>query len=507
MSDYDYQTSMRNMQLLFKLMCNENLEEMVALFTSELHTQQKWSTGDNHFNICNECESVEVSFKNVPRSLAEMVFYILLEQADTQNSRKLEIAIYAIFLLGLHFREIMHIITEQWSSFSQNQEECLLVVITRWANGGICSKELHEFLMDMYSSCSELTRKYYLHSVLLQLKDPHVEVGVVQCTAPPISFEFPADGFAEEDNCYRNFLSLVERYTGKTEANAIRKCLHEASPLEHYVKDSFGNDGDSSIPVISTYPGKIFYGKEKCGEWDEIPLGHKKARLIPLEDPFLLTEMPYMVFDSEWFPDITVTHDGKQNPELTQSDLRDIAHSHIGEDEIVLAANLRYPWGYREGTIYTESSKIDLRIKMDRPIRFDFCLGSYGLLINENSMDESCYTTFGTGGVSLFNRVCGSFKLYYGNCQLAPSSVWRDFFKCNPKNDDPYTWIDRSGVEVLRFERIASPVREIMREAYIRQPILFRWICNKSWLEELLRRKHLCLIPFGVQEKYPYLGD
>lgn len=507
LSDYDYQTSMRNMQLLFTLMCHDNPIEMESLFAAELHTQRKWSSGNDHFNICNECEGADTPFANVPDSLAEMALYILLEQADMQNSRKLEIAIYAIYLLGLQFREIMHIIIEQWSSFSQNQEECLLIVIARWVNDGICPKELNDFLLDMYGNCSELPRKYYLHSILLKLRESSIKVGVVSCTAPAISYELSADGFADEDNCYRNFLSLIERYTGKEEANAIRRCLYDASPLEHYVEDRFANDGDSHIPVINIFPGKIFYGKEKCGDWAAIPLSQKKARLIPPEDPFLLTEMPRMVFNSNWFPDITVTHDGKRNPELTTSDLRRIAHSHIGEDEIVLAASLWYPWGYREGTIYTESSKIDFRIKMERPMQFDFCLGSYGLLINENSMDESRDTTFCTGGVSLFNRVCGSFKLYYGNCQLAPSSVWRDYFKCNPKNDDPYTWVDRTGMEVLRFERIASPFREIIQEAYIRQPILFRWICNKPWMEAFLRSEHLCLIPFGTQEPYPYLGE
>ena len=154
-----------------------------------------------------------------------------------------------------------------------------------------------------------------------------------------------------------------------------------------------------------------------------------------------------------------------------------------------------------------ESSKIDLRIKMQRPIQFDFCLGNYGLLINEDAMYESCDTQFGTGGFSLFNRVCGNLNLNFGNCQLAPSSFWRDFLECKPKDNDPYTWVDRTGMEVLRFERIASPTREIMREAYIRQPILFRWICKKSWLEGILRSEHLCLIPFGVKEKYPCLGD
>jgi hypothetical protein len=138
---------------------------------------------------------------------------------------------------------------------------------------------------------------------------------------------------------------------------------------------------------------------------------------------------------------------------------------------------------------------------------FDVCIGNYGLLINEGAMDESRVTTIGIGGLSLFNRVCGNFMLYFGNCQLAPSSVWRVLFDCKPKDNDPYTWVDKSGQKVLHFERIASPVREIMREAYIRQPILFRWVCKKSWIETILESECLCLIPFGAEEPYPHLGD
>lgn len=507
LSDYDYQTSMQNMQLLFSLMCHDNLAEMESLFMEELLTQRKWSTGNDHFNVNNARKSVTITFANVPSSLAEMALYILLEQADAQNSRKLEISIYAIYLLGLQFPEIMRIITEQWATFSQNQEECLLTVMARWAADGVCTKEVHDLLLDLYNKCFELRRKYYLHSILLRLKEPSVEVGRVSCTAPAICYEFSEDSFADEDNYFRGFVSLVERFKGRTEADSIRKCLFEAMPLEIYKKDHFANDGDSHIPAISEYPGQIFYAKEKCEEWSVIPLEKKKDTLIPPEDPFLLTEMPRMIFDSEWFPNVTVSHDGKQNPKLSTSDLRNIAHSHIDEDEIVLAASLWYPWNHREGTIYTESSKIDLPISVPRPIQFDACLGNYGLLINEETMYESHDTELGMGGRSLFNRVCGNMNLNYGNCQLAPSSVWRDYLECSPKDNDPYTWVDNSGLEVLRFERIASPIREIMREAYIRQPILFRWVCNKPWLEGILRSECLCLIPFGVQEPYPYLGE
>lgn len=507
LSDYDYQTSMRNMQLLFKLMCQDNAAEMESLFTAELCTQRLWSTGNNHFNIRNISENVCHPFINVPNSLVEMAFYILLEQADTQNARKLEIAIYAIYLLGLHFPEIMHMASEQWSTYSLSQEKCLLIVIARWASDGVCSEELQHVLLDLYNNCSELSKKYFLHSIILRLKETGVEVGIVSCTAPAIPHEFSEDSIADEDNCFAGFLFMVERYTGKDKVDSIRKCLFDASPLEHYVRDLFTNGCDSHIPVICEYSGELFYSKEKSGEWASIPLAKKKSYLIPPEDPFLLTEMPQMVFDCDWLPDVTDSLDGKRNPNFTISDLHEIVHSHIGEDEIVLAASLWYPWGYREGTVYTESTKIDWPIKMQRPVEFDSCIGCYGLLINEEMMYESRNSTFGTGGISLFNRVCGNFMLYFGNCQLVPSSAWKDYLGCAPKIDDPYTWVDHSGSEVLRFERIASPVREIMREAYIRQPILFRWICRKSWLENFLQRNHLCLISFGTQEPYPYLGE
>lgn len=212
-------------------------------------------------------------------------------------------------------------------------------------------------------------------------------------------------------------------------------------------------------------------------------------------------------FDSEWFPNITVSYDGKRDPKLSVSNLRNIAHSHIGEDEIVLAASLWYPWGHRDGMIYTESAKIDWPIITRRPTQFDKCLGNYGLLIHEQNMEEYQKTTFGSGGISLFKQLCGVSMLSFGNCQLAPSSVWRNLFACKPKNNDPYIWEDASGLEVLRFERIASPVRELMREAYIRQPILFRWVSNKSWLEDILNQESLRLISFCSQEQYPCLGE
>ena len=57
----------------------------------------------------------------------------------------------------------------------------------------------------------------------------------------------------------------------------------------------------------------------------------------------------------------------------------------------------------------------------------------------------------------------------------------------------PYVWVNEDGDRILYFERIASPYREAIQESYVRQPILFRWVCNASWLEKVIRDGKLWL--------------
>ena len=366
---------------------------------------------------------------------------------------------------------------------------------------------MHRFVRDMYDNCAELTRKYYLHSILLKLQDPDIQSQTITFNAPMNGYKLPHDGIAERKSCYENFLSAIERHVEDPDIDDIRKYIFEISPLTRYVKDPYVADGDSGLPTINTLPGNIFYDKEKSGEWSSIPIAIKKAKLLPAEDPFLLTELPCMSFDENWFPSITIIHDKKEHEYLTTSDLSNITRYNVGEDEMVVASCLWYPWGHKDGTIYIQSSKIGLPHDAFMSDDLDSCIGNFGLLANENAMVESFDSGIGDGGVSLFNRVCGNLKLYFGNCQIAPSSIWRDCLDCTPTENNPYIWINQSGNTVLRFERIASPVRELLQEPYIRQPILFRWVCDKKWLNEVLRNNGLCLFHVCEQESYPRLTE
>lgn len=102
------------------------------------------------------------------------------------------------------------------------------------------------------------------------------------------------------------------------------------------------------------------------------------------------------------------------------------------------------------------------------------CVENFRLLANENAIVESFDSVVGDSYVRLFNQVCGNLKLYFGNCQIAPSSIWGDYLDGSPKEKNLCIWIDQSGNMILRSEHIASPVRELLQELYIRQPILFR---------------------------------
>ena len=126
-----------------------------------------------------------------------------------------------------------------------------------------------------------------------------------------------------------------------------------------------------------------------------------------------------------------------------------------------------------------------------------------GLLAHEGALVEFGGDFAHINGASLFKVVGGNMFFYLCNSQIAPSEIWREGFKCVPDHTSPYCWRDENGNIVLRFERIASPIREAMHEKYYRQPILFRWLCNSEWLKETLCKHNLHLRYVSRLESIP----
>ncbi len=88
--------------------------------------------------------------------------------------------------------------------------------------------------------------------------------------------------------------------------------------------------------------------------------------------------------------------------------------------------------------------------------------------------------TYLSGGVGDF--VNESIECY-------PSTIWTTFFGWHPSNEDPLVWIDRKGAQVARFERLHGPIRKLAGDRFHRQPIMQRWVVNRSSLDETISDK------------------
>lgn len=212
----------------------------------------------------------------------------------------------------------------------------------------------------------------------------------------------------------------------------------------------------------------------------------------------------HMVFDDSWFPCISDSYGEKSDIRINKDQFSKIVHGNRPVGEIVLGACVWYPWNDDDGKLYIETAKIDTNtLSPYRSDKVDPCFGNYGLLAHEGALVEFGGDFAHINGASLFKVVGGNMFFYLCNSQIAPSEIWREGFKCVPDHTSPYCWRDENGNIVLRFERIASPIREAMHEKYYRQPILFRWLCNSEWLKETLCKHNLHLRYVSRLESIP----
>jgi len=61
------------------------------------------------------------------------------------------------------------------------------------------------------------------------------------------------------------------------------------------------------------------------------------------------------------------------------------------------------------------------------------------------------------------------------------------------KSVHPLIWTDDKNRDV-RFEWIMYPYRDNIQEAYVRQPTLFRWVCNKELFNDFLKNNRLQVV-------------
>ena len=504
LTDYDYQISEYNLWLLLKTFYARTEQGIRHLFYEELHTQQLWITGNSHLDIQLSMRPLKKQFVQ-PNSLSEIVLYILLEQLTTMNTRKVESATHALYILGKHSSEVIPALVENWKNLLPIQKELLFPIFIRWANEDIDLCGLLAKLNEDYSICNSLTEKYYLHTILCALHVDGVNNDRISCDTPASIYQLPEPSWGiERPRLYEAFLSLQEEASAVDDINddirefiAINKSVPKCEERKYYSRE------DIHFWQRNQAIEQMLYGEEKKGRWNNIPLIYKKCRLLPVEDPYIITDMPQMTFESDWFMSSQDSNfEERTHKEINKDELLRIANKNLSENETLLAAFFSYPDSRGTGIEYFVSSKIERLDSIIQDDTFDCCFGNFGLLARQGPLNETHFTHLGTGGISLFNRLSGTRILCFGNCQLVPSAAWRKILHCSPSASTPYVWTDENGNSVLKFERFASPSQGLLKKIYHYQPVLMRWVCDSSWFEKTIRSHKLYLRYIISQEPF-----
>ncbi len=502
LSNYKYQTSSRNISVILKVFAGKDIERLSMLFESEIHTQELWVSCNNHIPTKHNFEKYEDKYEQ-PNNLLEVSIFMLLDQIGSQNARKIESALYALYLFGVHYHDTIEIVFKYWYVLSEFQKEYLLLIIYRWVFDGIQTELIYGFLEQENLSCNELSKKLILHSILHKLNPQKYNSEEVIYDSDSEDYSLPESGDYDDDSFYEPYFGLLDRGGVPTELlTGLRRMGYNTTKSLSYAKDPYlEHEVDMVIFPYNTLMEKVLYGVEKKVRLDCIPIIVKKSYLLLREDPFIITDIPRFIFDEKLISENANNID-KHTITNNRIQFSKIVSMELPENRKVLAGCMWYPWEHEDGAVFVETEKVFLNrsiIKKD----IEWSLGNYGLLSNEGNIKEEFIADIYSGGMGLFKRVGGARRLYFGNSQMIPSIIWKELLDCTPSEKTPYIWINENGEEVLWFERIASPMREAMREHYIRQPIIFRWVCDSEWIHKKLQELGLKMHMVSIIEEMP----
>ena len=493
LSNYAYQTSNRTISVLLKVFAGNDIERLSLLFESEMHTQELWISCNNHIPTKHNYEEYVEKYEQ-PNNLLEVSIFSLLDQIESQNARKIDSVLDALYLFGVHYHDTIEIIIKHWGVLSELQKDFLLLIIYRWAFDGIQIDVLYDFLEQENHSCDKLSMKFVLHSILHKLNPQKYDSEVIKYDSDSDNYSLPDSGDYDDNSFYEPYFALLEQYGVAPElTEGLRRMAYSTTlslsrPEDPYLE----HEVDMLLFPINNIMEKVLYNFEKQESLDCVPLIMKKSYLLFKEDPFIITDIPRFIFDEKIISDNADNMD-KNIISNNKMQFLKILSMDLPENRKVLAGCMWYPWEHEDGAVFYETAKILLNgavINKD----IEWSLGNYGLLSNEGNIKEEFRDDIIFGGMSLFKRVGGGLRIYFGNSQMIPSCIWREVLDCSPSEKTPYIWINEKGKEVLWFERIASPMREAMREHYIRQPIIFRWVCDSQWIKQKLQELGLKMI-------------
>jgi len=496
--EYNYQTAVRNSSFLISLFFELFNDDKMSALDAELQCQELWITGCNNIPFPKTDDSMLVKFPT-PRSMHELALSILLEQFDINNIHRNEIALPAIYTLCINDFSLFLWLSDNWEKITHNQRDAIILICERWvreAPNGI--ETLINVLKEEYNKSNKITEKMKLYSILsnygytidLPFGELTFEASPIQYTLSTAKRDFPySDKFVPPG--INAFLSINERYTdGFDQGLDIVKFINNNYIKEKKQSEQFFRDGDCILVKSSAIQSidPVLYGEEKCGRWDHLPFEWHMQYFLDIDDAWIVTTPPIITFDDIWDVEKELKECiEKNNLKKAEAIAQIIIHSGLTQNEQVLGSCLFYPVGYyNDGIIVFSSLKVINKGEILCNNRIYQTFINYSILSIYDNLYEHGIDNFHKDGINLVRSIVGSAHFVLGNCQIYPTCFLQKAFGWAPLFTDPFIWVDENNNNVLKFERIINPNREKARQNYIRQPILFRWIANKSKLNSQL---------------------
>ncbi|PFW02675.1 hypothetical protein COL12_29610 [Bacillus cereus] len=239
----------------------------------------------------------------------------------------------------------------------------------------------------------------------------------------------------------------------------------------------------------------VLYHEISLGRWLGIPPLRFAQAITSGDDPFILLDTPTPASDiEEWPIDEKLDKLIKEDRNHLKNCFLQNINAGISEDEIVIGAVLS-TYSYNNDVIFlfdlTLYEEHIIKVRKHRSKVFNSrSFGFYENLRYDPFVeynDTLAQMTYQTGSISYFSNQ--TFSVY-------PSRILSDIFTWEPSINNPRVWLHQDKI-VIRHDYIHGPYRELYHGRLDRQPILQRWVCNKTIFEKTLKEKNIVSQPLS----------
>lgn len=360
----DYYTCSSNMEFLLQYVNDLlSIEFTEKAFDEKLKKHYTWITGSGNLNFDYLERNPSKSELLEPKNMIELTCNILLEQILTKNIHRIEISLLGLQLLVEKYPEILYFISNSWEFYTGEQKEYLLLMSHRWSRENIEGFDtLYPHIEKEYIETNDLSKKIQLYPIV-----KNVDELKIQYTAKEIDYNLDnsISQIIDDSNISVagiNFLKMMENLDGHSNDD-IRYFLQNNKTItqDSYSMSEWARPGDSILypKSYADLDMKVLYGEEKKGRWKNIPLYLKAQTLLNLDDSWILTRMPQVVYNQDWdIEDILIKHLKENNLLKSKPFLNKIIRDNVPKDMLVIGGVVWYPISDEEGLIYIETDKI-----------------------------------------------------------------------------------------------------------------------------------------------------